>query len=1192
MMDNELWEVIENGNSFLKTHVVEGVTKEMTITTTEEKAQRRLEVKARSTLMMGILNEHQLKFNSIKNAKQLLEAVEKRFGGNAATKKQRNPLKQQFENFSASSSEMLDQTFYIIQKLVSQLELLCEKISQEDVNQKLLRSLSPEWNTHVVMWRNKDDFETMSMNDLYNNLKIYEPEVKGVSSLISSTQNMVFVSSSNNNTNGVVNTAHEVFTASTQVNDAFSSNIDNLSDVVICAFLTSQPNSHQLAHEDLEQIHQDDMEEMDLRWQMAMLTMRAKRFLKKTGRKINVNGNDFIGFDKSKVECYNCHKNRHFARECRASRNQENKNTESTRRSVPMEITNSSALVSCDGLMVMIRVIRLDEFANKPVVDNEAKSRKEKPNAVRKNNNALIIKEWVSDNVEEEVAQPKVIKNNHVLNKHELKRSKNHLVHRFYQVVSEPGARYLGSIKVLYKLLLLLVSTARISLILPIAFSTARCKRQGNPQMDLQDKGVIDSGCSRHMIRNISYLNDYEEIDRGYVAFGGNPKGGKIIRKYHLGKFDGKADEGFFVGYSLNSKAFRIFNSRAIVEENLHIRFSESIPNVVGSGPYWLFDIDALTRTVNYEPIIAGTQSNGFAGKKASNNAGQARMETEPVKDYILLPLWTADLSFSQDPKNSHDDGLKPSSDDKKKVDEDPCKGNEFNVVSKNINIKLSFDPNMPALKDIGTFNFSNEDEDDDAVADMNNLDTTIQIKEEVYVCQPPEFEDPDFPDRVYKVEKALYGLHQAPRAWFTEAKTTSTPMETQKPLLKDEDGVEVDVHMYRSMIGSLMYLTSSRPDIMFAVCTCAKYQVNPKVSHLHAVKRIFRYLKDQPKLGLWYLKDSPFDLVAYTDSDYAGASLDGKSTIGEAEYVAASSCCGQLLWIQNQLLDYGHILTTAGSKLMLLGITYYCQLNVNAARHNLQLLEHFWSTAVAKTINGEGQIHAKIDGRSKPKRKDTQVPQLSVPTESFVDEAIYKERDDRLVRAATTASSSEAEHDSGGGPRGNTLQSDKDRLKLTELMELCNSLQSRVLDLEKTKTTQALDITRLKRRVKKLEKKKRSRTHKLKRLYKVGLTARVDSSKDEQNLGEDASKQGRKITDIYADKDITLVNDQDDAELFDVNDLHEHVKLKKKEQIRTDEEATKRLQEQFDDEERLAREHAQKEQEANIAVIEEWNDI
>ncbi|GJR02998.1 putative ribonuclease H-like domain-containing protein [Tanacetum coccineum] len=443
------------------------------------------------------------------------------------------------------------------------------------------------------------------------------------------------------------------------------------------------------------------------------------------------------------------------------------------------------------------------------------------------------------------------------------------------------------------------------------------------------------------------------------------------------------------------------------------------------------------------------------------------KVKTEPVKDYILLPLWTADPPFSQDPKSSHDDGCKPSSDGGKKVDEDLRKEsecndqekednvnitnnvntisltvnatgtNKVNVVGGNISIELPFDPKMPALEDDIIFDFLSDDEDDGAVADMNNLDTTIQvspnpttrihknhpldqlirdlqsatqtrkmlknleehgfvstiqqitnhkdlqiclfacffigrthngnsciegskldrgyagrastiqdewgiviknkarlvaqgytqeqgidydeIEEEVYVCQPPGFEDPDFLDRVYKVEKALYGLHQAPKAWhkgdillvqvyvddiifgstkkelciafeklmhekfqmssmgeltfflglqvkqkkdgifisqdkyvaeilkkfrFTEVKTASTPMETQKPLLKDEDGEEVDVHMYRSMIGSLMYLTSSRPDIMFAVCACARYQVNPKVSHLHAVKRIFRWKK------------------------------------------------------------------------------------------------------------------------------------------------------------------------------------------------------------------------------------------------------------------------------------------------------------------------------------------------------------
>nr|GEZ71839.1 hypothetical protein [Tanacetum cinerariifolium] len=158
-------------------------------------------------------------------------------------------------------------------------------------------------------------------------------------------------------------------------------------------------------------------------------------------------------------------------------------------------------------------------------------------------------------------------------------------------------------------------------------------------------------------------------------------------------------------------------------------------------------------------------------------------------------------------------------------------------------------------------------------------------IEEEVYVCQPPGFKDPEDLDKVYKVVKALYGLHQAPRAW-SSGKSASNPIDAEKPLLKDSDGEDVDVHTYRSMIGSLMYLTSSRPDIMFAVCACARFQVTPKVSHLNAVKRIFRYLKGKPYLGLWYPKDSPFDLVAYSDSGYVGASLDRKSTTGGCQFL------------------------------------------------------------------------------------------------------------------------------------------------------------------------------------------------------------------------------------------------------------------------------------------------------------------
>ncbi|GJU94237.1 retrovirus-related pol polyprotein from transposon TNT 1-94 [Tanacetum coccineum] len=289
-----------------------------------------------------------------------------------------------------------------------------------------------------------------------------------------------------------------------------------------------------------------------------------------------------------------------------------------------------------------------------------------------------------------------------------------------------------------------------------------------------------------------------------------------------------------------------------------------------------------------------------------------------------------------------------------------------------------------------------------------------------------------------------------------------------------------------------------------------------------------------------------------------------------------------------------------------------------------------------------------KIQKPRKLKRKDTQVPQPSDPSDNVADEAVHKELGDSLVRAATTASSLEAERDSGnitktrskatpnessslgttsvGGPRcqetmgdtiaqtrfanvsklstdsllarGNTLRSDEDRLKLDELMALYTTLQSRVLDLEKTKTTQANEIASLKRRVKKLKKKRSSRTHKLKRLYKVGLSARVESSGDEEDLGEDASKQERRINAIDAKEDITLVNVQDDAdnEMFDVDALNDEevfVAEQNENVIKNfDEEVALKLQAEFDEEERLAREKAKKEKEANVTLTEEWDDI
>ncbi|GJR81884.1 putative ribonuclease H-like domain-containing protein [Tanacetum coccineum] len=488
--------------------------------------------------------------------------------------------------------------------------------------------------------------------------------------------------------------------------------------------------------------------------------------------------------------------------------------------------------------------------------------------------------------------------------------------------------------------------------------------------------------------------------------------------------------------------------------------------NLVRGLPSKLFENDQKGK----QHRASCTQSN-VTSTKASDNAIQARKATEPDKNYILLPLWTVDPPYSQNLKSSHDDGSKPSSDDEKKVDEDPRKEsecndqenednvnnannvnvdgtNEANAVGGKTSIELPFDLNMPALEDYNIFDFSRNDEDDGAEADMNNLDTTIQvspnpttrihkdhpldqvirdlqsatqtrnmlknlkehglvgtiqqrtnhkdlqnffaflygkIEEDVYVCQPLRFEDPNFPDRVYKVEKALYELHQAPRAWyetlstylldnrfqrgkidktliikrhkvkqkkdgifisqdkyveeilkkfkFTDVKTTSTPIETQKPLLKDEDGEEVDVHMYR-------------------------YQVNPKCKKQTVVA----------------------------------------NSITEAEYVVASSCCGQMLWIQNQLLDYGD----CNEKKLIQMVKIHTDKNVT------ELLTKAFD---AKTINGEAQLHALVDGKKIIITKSTVRRDLQL--EDAEDEVVHKELGDSLVRAATTASSLEAEQDS-----------------------------------------------------------------------------------------------------------------------------------------------------------------------------------
>ncbi|GJU75058.1 hypothetical protein Tco_1266463 [Tanacetum coccineum] len=226
MTDYSPWEVIKNGNKVLRRTV--GTVKQVYEPTNAEKKQdRRNEMKARATLLMALPNKDQLKFHSYQDAKLLMEAIEKMYGWNKESKKvQWTILKQQYENFAALSSEIMDQTFDRLQKLIIQLEIQGEVIRQEDMNLNLLRSLPSEWKTHALIWRNKVEIETISLDDLYNNLKIYEPELTGSSSTSQNSQNVAFVSSSTNNTNNTNkadNIAHGVSTTHTQGNGVNSS---------------------------------------------------------------------------------------------------------------------------------------------------------------------------------------------------------------------------------------------------------------------------------------------------------------------------------------------------------------------------------------------------------------------------------------------------------------------------------------------------------------------------------------------------------------------------------------------------------------------------------------------------------------------------------------------------------------------------------------------------------------------------------------------------------------------------------------------------------------------------------------------------------------------------------------------------------------------------------------------------------
>ncbi|GKC14010.1 putative ribonuclease H-like domain-containing protein [Tanacetum coccineum] len=562
-------------------------------------------------------------------------------------------------------------------------------------------------------------------------------------------------------------------------------------------------------------------------------------------------------------------------------------------------------------------------------------------------------------------------------------------------------------------------------------------------------------------------------------------------------------------------KAMRVFNKRTrIVEETLNIRFLENAPNVEGNGPDWLFDVDSLTISMNYVPVFAKNQTSGLAGTKDNIDASPKNSkENDGKKPTEVDESRVSDNGRQDDQATSYTPGpsfanVAPSS---------PINAagtpeeHLFQYLSPFRNaFTLPHVPNVSSLDNTRIFGNAYDDEDVEEEVDMNNMISSYSVPDAPFtkfhkdhpenqiignlprdkwaigtkwvfrnkkdergivvknkarlVAQGHTQEEGIDYDEVFalvvyvddiifgltkkelstKFEKLMHDKFQMSSMGelsfflglqvqqksdgifisqekyvaeilkkfdFATVKTASTPIKPNKALIKDKEAEDVDVHLYISMIGSLMYLKTSRPNVTFVVCACARFQVTLKTSHLHVVKRIFRYLKGQPKLGLWYPSDSPFDLEAFSDSDYAGASLDRKSTTG-AENVTAANCCGQA----------------------------------------------------------------------------TKISQSSGPTNLVADETIYKEREDKMKRAATIASSLKVEQDSCSGPRCQdtilgdvdaqtwfetvskksndpplsrvyTLRSREDSMKLKELMALFwQTTVANTLDFREVQITATID--------------------------------------------------------------------------------------------------------------------------------------
>nr|GEV16089.1 ribonuclease H-like domain-containing protein [Tanacetum cinerariifolium] len=1000
---------------------------------------------------------------------------------------------------------------------------------------------------HTIVWKNKPEIETLSLDDLFNNLRAYESEVMRTYSSTSNSYNVAFLSSiSTNSTTRAVNTAQGINTGSTQGAANSSTTIENLSDAMIYSFFSSQLSILHIDNKDLQQIHPGDLEEMDLR------------------------------FGKSKVECFTCHKRGHFARECRAPRNQDNGNREPIRKTVLVKETTLNALVSqCDGLgydwsdqveegptnfalmayssTSSSSSTNLSQITNKckiglgynvvlpsyagnfmppkpnlvyPSLDdfvdvNESVSesivkkptvKSNEPKSVSKENKAPIIEDRISDSEDEDESKPKIKKK-----------------------TVKPSFAKIEFVKSKEQ-----VKSPRKTIV-----------KQGNPQQDLKDKGVIDSGCSMHMTGNKFYLIYFKEIDGGFVAIGCNSKGAKITRKDKIrpGKLD------FKDVYFVKELKFNLFSVSQMCDKKNNVHFTDieyvvlstdfkltdeshvllkvprmdnmysvDLKKIVPQGAFTYLFSNATSKEsnlchrrlghVNFKTInklVKGNLVRGLPSKLFETNqtcvacqkgkqhrascikrefsVAMTPRQNEVAERKNRTLIEVARTMLGNQSKGSPGTKACDNEEEKKDAKNLRNKDNEVlkdNVVDMNIVYGCVDDPNIPDLEKTGRFS---DIDDDDSEADMNNLDTYFQMDvKSAFLYEKIEEEEmcTEFKKMMLEIPNKFYR-----RAYIFLRTTSNTPMETHKTLLKDEKGEDVDEHLYRSMIGSLMYLTSSRPDIMFA--------------------------------------DSPFDLVAYTDNDYTGASLDRKSKAGGCQFLGCRrylrfgdeggvDCfSNEVIFEQLTLMGMVKNLDSATKFLM---FPRFVQVFLN---NQLEEMDNHTRIYVPPSHTKKIFENMKRVGKGFSGKDTPLFPTMMMQAQEEIEDKAFN-KENVPTRSNDPPLS-----------RVNTLESRKARLKLKELMEFCIKLSDSVLNLETTKTTQAKDISSLKKRFNRLEKKRRSVTHMLKRLYKVGLSARVESS-DEESLGEeDASKQGR-ISDIDANQDIYLVNVHKDEDIFGVN--------------------------------------------------------